>query len=57
MEGAASVSEPTRITLSVTTEDPNLVARTAEHFARAAAGLALDGLNAVIMAGPDTEDE
>ncbi|QHB37228.1 hypothetical protein QDA03_gp13 [Microbacterium phage Terij] len=51
------MTEPTRITLSVTTSDPNIVARTAEHFARAAAGLALDGVQTFMMAGPDTDDE
>lgn len=46
----------TRLTLTVTTEDQNAVARATEHFARTAAGLALDGVEAVIMIGPD-EDE
>ncbi|QDH93152.1 hypothetical protein QDA02_gp13 [Microbacterium phage Margaery] len=48
---------PTRLTLSVSTSAPNIVARTAEQFARAAAGLALDGVETMLMAGPDEEDE
>jgi hypothetical protein len=51
------VSEPTRITLSVSTTDPNIAARAAEHFARAAIGLALDGVQTMLMAGPDTDEE
>lgn len=48
---------PTRMSLSVTTDDPQLIARTAEHFARAAAGLALEGVQTFIMIGPDDEDD
>lgn len=47
----------TRLTLTVTTEDPNVVARTTEHFARTASGLALDGVETAIMIGPDSESE
>jgi hypothetical protein len=50
------VAEPTRVSLSITSSDPQLIARAVEHFARAAAGLALDGGQAFMMAGPD-EDE
>jgi hypothetical protein len=46
-----------RINLSVTSEDQEVIARTTEHFVRAASGLALDGTEAFIMIGPDTEDE
>lgn len=47
---------PIRLSLAVTTGDPELIARTAEHFARAAAGLALEGVESFIMIGPDEDD-
>lgn len=47
-----------RLSLSVTTADQEVVARSIEHFARTAAGLALEGTEAFIMVGPDDgEDE
>ena len=46
----------TRVSLSVVSTDPQAVARAIEHFARTAAGLALDGLDAVIVAGPEDDE-
>jgi hypothetical protein len=46
----------TRITLMMTTTDPEQVARSTEHFARAAAGLALEGVEITLMIGPDEEE-
>jgi len=46
----------TRLSLSVTTDDEGIIARTTEHFARALTGLALDGVEAFLMAGPDDDE-
>jgi len=50
------MSEPVRLSLSVTTTDPEIIARTADHFARTAAGLALEGVDTFLMIGPDDDD-
>jgi hypothetical protein len=42
-----------RIGLSVVTDDPQLVAKVTEQMARTAAGLALEGVDAMVMVGPD----
>lgn len=47
----------TRLSLSVTSDDPQTIARATEHFARTLAGLALDGMDCVLFAGPDVEEE
>ena len=48
----------TRLSLSVTSDDPATIARATEHFARTVTGLALDGLDCILFAGPDEgEDE
>lgn len=47
----------TRISLSVTTGDPQIVARVAEQFARTAAGLAMEGVDCFISIGPDDLDD
>lgn len=44
-----------RVGLSVTTDDAAIVARVAEQFARTAAGLALEGVDAMVMIGPEYE--
>lgn len=46
----------TDITLMVTSDDQAVIGRATEHFARAAAGLAMDGVHATLMFGPATED-
>jgi hypothetical protein len=46
-----------RIGLSVVTDNPDLVARVTEQMARTAAGLALEGVDALVMCGPDDEDD
>ena len=46
-----------RIGLSVSTDDPEMVARVAEQLARTAAGLALEGVDTMVMIGPDVEFE
>lgn len=50
-------SKPVSITLMVTAADPGTVQRTIEHFARAASGLALDGVKAALMVGPEEEED
>jgi hypothetical protein len=45
-----------RINLSVTTDDQEVVARATEHFARAASGLAMDGVEGILMFGPDDDE-
>jgi hypothetical protein len=47
----------TRISLSVTSDDPTTIARATEHFARTVTGLALDGMDCILFAGPDGDDE
>lgn len=42
-----------RIGLSVVTSDQDLVARVTEQMARTAAGLALEGVDAMVMVGPE----
>lgn len=46
----------TRVSLSVVSDDPQQVARAVEHFSRTAIGLALDGMDAVIVAGPEDDE-
>jgi hypothetical protein len=47
----------TRLSLSVTSDDPATIARATEHFARTVTGLALDGMDCILFAGPDSDDE
>lgn len=47
----------TRLSLSVTSDDPTTIARATEHFARTLTGLALDGMNCILFAGPDDDEE
>lgn len=47
----------TRLSLSVTSDDPTTIARATEHFARTVSGLALDGMNCILFAGPDDDEE
>lgn len=49
--------EPLRITLMVTTSDLDVAARTAERFAATAIGLAAEGARAMILTGPDDDDD
>ena len=51
------MSGPIRVSLSVTTDNPEFVARAAETFGRTAAGLGLDGMEAFLMIGPDEDEE
>lgn len=46
----------TRLSLSVTSDDPEVIARATEHFARTATGLALDGMDCIFFAGPCEEE-
>lgn len=46
-----------RIMASVTTEDPEVIARASETFARAATGFVLDGVEAFISIRQDDDDE
>jgi len=43
--------------LSVVTDDPQVVARTTEHFARMMSGLALDGVECALTIGPEFDIE
>ena len=47
----------TRITLGVTTDNPELLTRATETLSRALAGLALEGVDASLMVYEDTIDE
>lgn len=47
----------TRLTLGVTTKDPELLARAAETLSRALAGLAMEGVDASLMVYEDEFDE
>lgn len=47
----------TRLSLSVDSDDPQVIARATEHVARTITGLALDGVNCILFAGPDEETE
>jgi hypothetical protein len=44
---------PTRITLGVTTTNPELLTRAVETMSRALAGLALEGVDATLMVYED----
>lgn len=46
----------TRLSLSVTSDDPAIIARATEHFARTVTGLALDGMDCILFAGPDDDE-
>lgn len=48
-----------RVQVAVTTDQPELLTRAIEAFNRAAIGLALDGAEITVVAGPDwlTDDE
>lgn len=45
-----------RISLAAYTDDPEIASRTAEQFARTGVGLALDGVDTFLSAGPDDEE-
>lgn len=45
------------VSLTLVTEDPEAAARSAEVMARAAAGLALEGLSVSLSLGTVTDDE
>lgn len=47
----------TRLSLSVTSSDPARIAQAIEHFSRTVTGLALEGMDCILFAGPDDEDE
>jgi len=47
----------TRLSLSVTSDDPATIARATEHFARTLSGLALDGMDCILFAGPDADED
>lgn len=46
-----------RIMVSVTSEDPEVIARASETFTRAATGFVLDGVEAFISVRQDDDDE
>lgn len=47
----------TRVSLSVTSRDPEIITRAVEALARAAAGLALEGVDTFLMTSDDNESE
>lgn len=51
------MSLPTRVTMSVVSADLSTITRGVEAFARAATGLALEGLHVWLSVHPDDEDE
>jgi hypothetical protein len=48
--------EKKRVMLVVETDDANIMTRACETLARAAAGLALEDINAIVMVGATEED-
>ncbi len=51
------MTQDTRISLSVTSDDPETIVRTAEHMSRTAIGLALGGTHCLVFVGPDEDDD
>lgn len=47
----------TRLSVSVTTEDPEILTRAIETFSRAVTGLAMEGVETFTMCGPDSEED
>lgn len=46
-----------RATLSVTSDDPETITWAVESMTRTATGIALEGVEAVVVIAPDDEDE
>lgn len=51
------MTDSIRVHMSVTSSDPQIVTRAIEAMSRAAAGLALEGVEVWVSARPDDEDE
>ncbi len=47
----------TRLSVSVTTDDPEILTRAIETLSRAVTGLAMEGVETFTMCGPDEEDD
>lgn len=45
-----------RLSMSVTSDDPEVIARATEHFARTVTGLAMDGMDCILFAGPNVDN-
>lgn len=48
---------PVRIMLSVTTDDPEKLQKTVEHFSRVITGLAMDGVKTWLNVEQDPDEE
>lgn len=46
-----------RASLSVTSTDPETIARAVETMTRTATGLALEGVDTIVVIGPEEDDE
>lgn len=47
----------TRLSVSVTTDDPEILTRAIETLARAVTGMAMEGIDTFMMCGPDRDDD
>lgn len=47
----------TRVSLSVTSDNPETITRAMEAFGRAGAGLVLEGVSVFLLAGPEEDEE
>lgn len=47
---------PVRVMISVTTDDPETLTKTIEHFSRVMAGLAMDGVKSWMHTDQDDEE-
>jgi hypothetical protein len=54
---AAGSSGELVVHLRVITKDSNVAARVAEQLARTAVGLAMEGVQSIVVAGPAEEEE
>lgn len=51
------MSGRTRISLSVTSDNAEVIARATEHLSRTMSGLALDGMDCIMFAGPEEDED
>lgn len=46
-----------RVSLSVTSADPETITRAVESMTRTACGLALEGVDTIVIVGPEEDEE
>jgi len=49
--------EPIRVSCSVTSDDPNIVARAVDALGKAASGLAMEGVEVFLFIRPDDDED